>query len=108
MRIAVLALATTIASSPVFAECVAVKYRSTCVDLGKLECTETLSSFVHEVCYDAKNEYMVILLNTTRYHYCQIPKEVVGALIHAESVGRFYDTSIKGKFGCQGLAVPAY
>lgn len=96
------------AASPVAAECVAVKYRDTCVDLSKLQCTETQSSFVHQVCYDQKNEYMVILLNATRYHYCGIPKEVVAALTHADSVGRFYNASVKGRFGCEGQPVPSY
>ena len=97
-----------IGTSPMYADCAPVKYRETCVELSKLDCTATQSSFVHQVCYDGKNEYMVVLLKETRYHYCSIPKEVVMALIQAESVGRFYNANIKGRFGCQGQPVPKY
>jgi hypothetical protein len=90
------------------ADCVAIKYRGTCVPLEKLDCTNTASSFVNEVRYDAKNSYMVILLNSTRYHDCGIPQAIVTALIDAGSVGRFYNSQVKGKFGCQGQVVPAY
>jgi len=109
MKRSVLAFAIVIGiSAGAHAECVSVKYRETCVPLDKLECTPTESSFVHQVCYDQKNRYMVILLNTTRYHYCDIPKETVTALVQAESVGRFYNTVVKGKFSCEGQAVPTY
>ena len=90
------------------AECVSVKYRETCVELSKLQCKDTISSFVNQVCYDPANKYMVILLNSTRYHYCGIPPETVHALQDAESVGRYYNAEIKGRYGCQGLTVPAY
>jgi signal transduction histidine kinase len=83
-----IAAAVLVASSPAFAECVPVKYREGCVPLEKLECKATVSSFVHEVCYDKKNQYMVILLRDTRFHYCNIQSEVVSALIGAESVGK--------------------
>jgi hypothetical protein len=91
------------------AECVTVKYRDgACVPLEKFECKKTVSSFVNEVCYDEKNRYMLILLNTTWYHYCQIPQDVVTVLEGAESVGRFYNTDVKRKYGCRGLPVPIY
>jgi hypothetical protein len=91
-----------------YAECVPVKYRETCVSIEKLECKKTASSFVNEVCYDAKNSYMLILLNATWYHYCGIPQDKVTGLENAESVGRFYNAEVKGKFGCQGQQVPNY
>lgn len=108
MKSTLLALVIATVSSPVFGECVEVKYRDTCVELSKLECTATQSSFVHQVCYDGKSNYMIILINSTRYHYCRIPKEVVAELIHADSVGGFFNASIKGRFGCQGQPLPAY
>jgi hypothetical protein len=90
------------------AECVPVKYRETCVPIDKLECKKPVSSFVNEVCYDASNNYMVILLKATWYHYCDIPLEKVRTLENAESPGHYYNAEVKGKFGCQGLSVPAY
>jgi hypothetical protein len=91
------------------ADCVSVKYREgACVPLDKFECKKTVSSFVNEVCYDGQNKYMLILLNTTWYHYCNIPQGVVTALEGAESVGPFYNSDVKGKYGCQGQSVPNY
>jgi hypothetical protein len=90
------------------AECVAVKYRDTCVPLEKLDCKTPVSSFVHQICYDEKNKYAVTLLRDTRYHYCNIPIELVKAWIAAPSVGRFYNEDIKGKFPCEGQPVPSY
>ena len=103
-----IAAAVLVASSPAFAECVPVKYREGCVPLEKLECKATVSSFVHEVCYDKKNQYMVILLRDTRFHYCNIQSEVVSALIGAESVGKFYNTEVKGNFSCLNKTTPSY
>jgi KTSC domain len=107
MKIACIALLVICASTGARAECVPIKYRDTCVPLEKLGCKNTVSSFVNEVCYDAKNSYMVILLKTTWYHYCGIPQETVTAL-ESGDVGRYYNSQVKGKFGCQGQPVPNY
>ena len=40
--------------------------------------------------------------------HCSIPPEKVKELEFAESVGRFYNEEVKGKFGCQGQPVPTY
>jgi hypothetical protein len=85
-----------------------VKYRDGCVPLERLKCTETQSSFVHQVCYDAENNYMIILLRDTRKPLLFYPSEIVTALIRAISVGRYYNEEIKGRFGCQGLSAPSY
>jgi KTSC domain len=44
---------------------------------------------VKRICYDRGNTYMLINLNGTYYHYCEIDGETVIGLLHAESVGRF-------------------
>jgi hypothetical protein len=80
----------------------------TCVSLGKLDCEIPQSSFVHQICHDAKDQHMVTLLRDTWYHYCQIPQGIVTEFENAESVGMFYKEFIKGRFGCQGLPVPMY
>jgi len=77
------------------AETVNVKYRCP-VDLKPFTCTNTESSFVNRVCYDKANSYMLILLNNTWYHYCEIDAITVASLISAGSVGRFYNANIKG------------
>jgi hypothetical protein len=89
-------------------ELVEVKYRGP-VDLRYFECTYvSRSSLVKRVCYDRSNEYMIISLNGTYYHYCEIDEKTVVALTNAESMGRYYNASIKGRFDCRTHRVPAY
>jgi hypothetical protein len=90
------------------AESVYVKYRGE-VDLRHFECTDiTRSSFIRRVCYDPREQYMLISLNGTFYHYCEIDTETVSSLLDAASMGRFYNASIKGSFDCRIHRVPAY
>jgi hypothetical protein len=95
-------------SSPANAETVSVKYRGE-VDLAPFACEATArSSFIERICYDAKNSYMLINLRGTWYHYCEIDQGTVSDLLEAESMGRFYNASIKGNFDCRTHRVPAY
>ena len=55
------------------AERVCVKYRG-CLSLDTFKCVATVSSFVNRVCYDSAQQYMVIKLRDTYYHYCEIPQ----------------------------------
>jgi hypothetical protein len=90
------------------AETANVKYRGE-VDLSPFECTEiNRSSFVNRICYDGANSYMLINLNGTYYHYCEIDAETVAGLLHAESIGRFFNANIKGHFDCRTHRVPNY
>jgi len=94
------------------AEIVNVKYRGP-VDLQPFTCTNTVSSFVNRVCYDKAKSYMLILLNNSWYHYCEIDAGTVAALLGAGSLGRFYNTNIKGigndgPFDCRTHRVPTY
>jgi KTSC domain len=67
------------------AESVYVKYRGE-VDLMPFDCTDiTRSSFIRRVCYDEANEYMLINLSGTYYHYCAIDDGTVSALLAADS-----------------------
>ncbi len=96
-------------SSPSFAsECVYVKYRGS-VPTKSMECNKiTDSSFIHRVCYDESNEYMLINLNGIYYHYCSIPPSVVESLLGAGSKGRYYNGSIKGQYDCRIYPQPKY
>jgi|ERR1035437_10684312 hypothetical protein len=88
------------------AESVYVKYRGE-VDLSSFNCTYiTRSSFIRRVCYDRRNEYMLISLNGTFYHYCAIDVGTVSSLLSAPSMGQFYNASIKGNFNCRVYPVP--
>lgn len=56
---------------------------------------------------------MVILLKDTYYHYCEIPKTTVDALLSADSKGRYYNANIKGTgkdgpYDCRTHKVPQY
>lgn len=87
---------------------VSVKYRDTFVNLKHFSCTRTASSFLHEVCYDKKNQYLVMLLNTTRYHWCSVDEGTVNSLLAADSKGRYFNANIKGRFDCRLGRVPIY
>lgn len=106
-------LAVISISGQASAETVNVKYRGP-VNLVPFECeTVTRSSFVNRVCYDAENFYMVIKLNQTYYHYCAIGENTVDSLKAASSMGRYYNTNIKGSgsdgpFDCRTHSMPAY
>ena len=90
------------------AESVHVKYRGE-VDLKPFDCTDIArSSFIRRVCYDGRNEYMLISLNGTFYHYCEIDPGTVSSLLTAPSMGRFYNANIKGDFDCRVHRVPGY
>ncbi len=102
-----IALATVL-SGVAHAETVTVKYRGP-VDLAPFQCESvSRSSLVTRVCYDRKEQYMVIGLQGTYYHYCEIDPGTVNALRGAESMGRFYNANIKGRFDCRTRRVPAY
>ena len=95
-----------------WAEMVDVRYRGS-VDLKPFICIDTNSTFVNRVCYDKKETYMLILLNKTWYHYCEIPDRVVQALRSAESKGRYFNANIKGTgndgpYDCRTLRIPKY
>jgi hypothetical protein len=90
------------------AETVVIKYRGP-VDLAYMKC-ELIerSSFIRRLCYDTKAKYVVVALNDTYYHYCGVPADVVSSWRAAESMGRFYNAQVKGRFDCRQGLVPSY
>lgn len=90
------------------ADVVVVKYRGA-LDLSNLHCEwVTRSSLVQRLCYDPRQSYVVVNLNGTYYHYCGVPASVVTEWRQAASMGRFYNTSIKGRYDCRVGPVPRY
>ena len=84
-------------SSGAAAEDVVVKYREGTVSLDTFKCESiTKSTFVNRVCYDAAQEYMIIQLQDTYYHYCEIDQGTVDGLLSAVSLGKFFNANIKG------------
>lgn len=106
-----IALAALIPS--VHAETVTVKYRGD-VPLDTFQCQQIdRSSFVKRVCYDAAQQYMIISLNGTYYHYCEIDQGTVEGLLAAPSLGKYFNANIKGTgldgpFDCRTHKVPEY
>jgi len=102
-----LALTINLAGA-VHAETVNVKYRGP-VNLAPFQCEwVTRSSFITRVCYDPREQYMIIGLQGSYYHYCEIDEETVSALRSAQSMGRFYNSGIKGNFDCRSHRMPTY
>jgi hypothetical protein len=93
------------------AETVCIKYGD-CIEIDSFEChSVTRSSFIHRVCYRPDLRYMVVRLNSTYYHYCEIGQQVVSQFIAAGSMGRFYNQNIKsssngGLYDCRNHPVP--
>jgi hypothetical protein len=66
------------------AESVDVKYRGF-VGLEAFTCTDvSRSGFIRRVCYDRKNQYMLIKLNARYYHYCELPSAVLDQFLEAQ------------------------
>lgn len=110
----VLTIATVlVGSSFAEAETVDVKYRGP-VDLKPFNCQNiTRSSFINRVCYDQSNQYMIIQLNSVYYHYCDLPKSTLDALLAAPSMGQYFNGNIKGSgkdgpYDCRTHRTPKY
>lgn len=91
------------------AETVDVKYRGA-VDLKPFACEWVQrSSLVTRLCYDASERYVIVQLNPgTYYHYCGVPANVVLDWRRAESMGKFFNANVKGRFDCRVTPPPAY
>lgn len=90
---------------------VTIKYRDDSVDIGhsRFEYLNTSkSSFVRGAWYDKENEYMVIKLKETNYHYCSLSRHVWSAFRKADSFGSYYEDKIKGNYDCRVNFVPKY
>lgn len=108
--VAWLAVAATLAAAPcvTHAETVFVKYRGS-LDLQPFDCEWiTRSSLVKRLCYDPKHQYVVVNLNGTYYHYCAMPPGLVDAWRTADSMGRFFNSQVKGRFDCRISPPPDY
>jgi KTSC domain-containing protein len=108
LALVLLAGASVISPTLSTAETVVVKYRGP-VDLSPFACEwVTRSSVVKRLCYDAREKYVIVNLTGTYYHYCEVPPDLVAAWRQADSMGRFYNGRVKGRFDCRVLRVPPY
>ena len=86
---------------------ITIKYRDTAYCLDNSECIDTSkSSFVRNACYNAYQNYMVIKLQNTWYHYCRFGNGDWQSFKTADSFGKHYNASIKGRFDCMQGGVP--
>lgn len=109
-RAAVIRLAFAFAIFPIWAnaETVSVKYGGK-VDLTPFHCESiTRSSFINRLCYDSQEGYVIVSLNGTYYHYCEVPAGVVNEWRQADSMGRYYNAHVKGRFDCRINRAPSY
>lgn len=89
---------------------VTVKYRDDKVDISatNFEPLNKSDSTVKGAWYDSSNEYMVIKLGSTYYHYCGMPSSEWGGLKTASSPYEYYQDNVKGNFDCRVNPVPSY
>lgn len=89
---------------------VTVKYRDDKVNISasNFEPLDKSDSTVKGAWYDSGNEYMVIKLSGTYYHYCGMPSSAWSGLKAASSPYEYYQDSIKGNFDCRKNPVPRY
>lgn len=97
---------TPTASSPdsSIEQWVSVKYRPSAVNVGQPKYENlgrTDSSVVLDAWYSATDQYMVINLNGTNYHYCAFPSSAWRSLRTASSMGAHYHDSIRGNYDCR-------
>jgi hypothetical protein len=88
-----------------YGESVYVKYRGN-ASLDNFNCTNTSSSFVHRICHQRQNSYVIVLLSSTYYHYCRVPDTTVNRWLSSSSKGGFYHSDIKGRFDCRLGGIP--
>jgi len=102
-----LATFVTAALSPltVAAEDVFVKYRGM-LNIDRMNCEPMGGSFIHRLCFHPPTGYTVVLLGGTYYHYCNVPPRVIVSWTSADSMGRYYNTFIKGNYDCRLAVVP--
>jgi len=106
--IQIVALSAFISPSFAHAESVSVKYRGV-VELAPFSCQWiSRSSLVERLCYDSTEQYVIVSLNGTYYHYCEVPSYVVSDWKGADSMGRYYNSQIKGRYDCRISKVPSY
>jgi hypothetical protein len=111
VRCAAAAAAMAVLATAAWAESVEVKYRGV-VDLAPFACSDvSRSSFIKRVCYDRASQYMLIRLNSTYYHYCELPPATLDEFVTAPSMGQYFNQRIKGtgadgSFDCRTHKVP--
>jgi hypothetical protein len=103
----ILLLIAVLFSTNSFAETVYVKYRGS-VDLGSFSCSWTQDSLVNRLCYDQNEEYVLVQLKNTYYHYCEVPRSTVSNWLTSGSKRSYYYSNIKSRHDCRVYRMPSY
>jgi len=88
-----------------------VKYRDGAVNVDNgnfVEFDLKSSSLVKEIFYDQKNEYLLVRLKNTFYHYCSIPVVTVNNWISSPSLGKYYNANVNRNYDCRINPTPEY
>ena len=97
-----------LSESFLIAETVDVKFHGS-VEISSFDCKWiTNSSVVTRLCYDAANQYGIVNLNGNYYHYCEIPPAVISSWKNASSMGKYYNSYVKGNYDCRKAVIPQY
>ena len=90
-------------------EWITIKYRDTRVDVSGFQTIDTSSSsFIRNAYYDAENNYLILNLDWTYYHWCDVPKYVRDDFKSSESLWKYYNKYIKWEYDCRNWFVPSY
>jgi len=89
------------------AERVYVKARGE-VDLAPFRCENVRGPNVNRLCYDAREEYVLVSLKGIWYHFCGVPAATITSWKKAYSKGRYYNDNIRGNFDCTVKSAPSY
>ena len=88
---------------------ITVKYRDTQVDISDFLTTNTSnSSFIENAYYDSDNEYLILKMNWTYYHRCEVPRYVWNDFKNADSKWTYYNKYIKWEYDCRYATIPIY
>lgn len=89
---------------------VKVKYRDDKVNISanNFETIDKSDSTVKGAWYDSSNEYLVIKLGSTYYHYCGMPNSAWHDFLSVGSLYSAYQKDIRGHFDCRVNLVPRY
>ncbi|RZN10611.1 KTSC domain-containing protein [Bradyrhizobium genosp. SA-3] len=99
-------LLAQLATAPIVSETVETGERRL-VDLGTFECRDiTRSTVLQRVCYDRKQQDLIVANNGVYERYCGLTAETVERLLGAPSMGRFFNQNIKreattGRYACR-------
>lgn len=88
---------------------ITIKYRDTLVDVSNFETFNTSkSSFIEKAYYDKSNQYLILNLSWTYYHWCEVPEYIRKEFKKSDSLWKYYNKYIKWDNDCRLWYIPQY